>query len=48
MNKDQHYRDTLMHVSGNLLIDSLKDELREHLNVQYIRPSGLIEPQSEE
>ena len=48
MNKDRHYRDTLMHVSGNLLIDALKDELREHLNVQYIRPSGLSEPQSEE
>jgi hypothetical protein len=43
MNKDPHYRDTLMHVSGNFLIDSLKEDLREHLNVGYIRPHGLSE-----
>ena len=48
MNKDQHYRDTLMHVSGNILIDSLKEDLREHLNIVYIRPSGLSESQNQE
>lgn len=43
MNKDVHYRDTLMHVSGNILIDSLKEDLREYLNVVYMRPDGLSE-----
>jgi hypothetical protein len=40
MDRDPDYLDTLMHVSGNLLIDALKDEIREHLT--YIRPSGFV------
>jgi hypothetical protein len=40
MDRDPDYMDTLMHVSGNLLIDALKDEIREHLT--YIRPSGYV------
>ncbi len=43
MNKDADYLDTLMHVSGNLLIDALKDELSAHLATIYIRPQGLSE-----
>jgi hypothetical protein len=39
MNKDQDYLDTLMHVSGNILQDALKDEVRGHLSpVPYLRP----------
>ena len=41
MDKDLNYLDTLMHVSGNLLIDSLKDELSAHLATIYLRPHGL-------
>jgi hypothetical protein len=44
MNKDQDYLDTLMHVSGNILQDVLKDEVRGHLSpVPYLRPQGLSE-----
>ncbi len=41
MDKDGDYLDTLMHVSGNLLIDALKDELSAHLATIYLRPHGL-------
>lgn len=41
MDKDPDYLDTLMHVSGNLLIDALKDELSAHLATIYLRPHGL-------
>lgn len=40
MIKDEEYRDTLMHVSGNLLKDSLRDRLKTHLAVNYIQPQG--------
>ena len=40
MERDSDYMDTLMHVSGNLLIDALKDEIRDHLS--FIRPSGFV------
>jgi hypothetical protein len=40
MNKDADYRDTLMHVSGNLLKDSLRESLKSHLAVHYIKPPG--------
>jgi hypothetical protein len=48
MNKDDDYHDTLMHVSGNILIDSLKDEVRSHLAVVYLRPDGLVSEKNEE
>jgi hypothetical protein len=49
MNKDQDYLDTLMHVSGNILQDVLKDEVRGHLSpVPYLRPHGLSEDKEEE
>ncbi len=40
MDKDLDYQDTLMHVSGNLLKDQLKDELSAHLATIYLRPHG--------
>jgi hypothetical protein len=40
MNKDEDYLDTLMHVSGNLLKDSVRDSIKEHLAANYIRPQG--------
>ena len=43
MEKDPDYRDTLMHVSGNILKDDLKDQIRSHLNVSYLRPEGHVE-----
>ena len=42
MTKDADYFDTLMHVSGNLLKDSLKDELGAHLATIYLRPHGRV------
>jgi hypothetical protein len=44
MNQDIDYHDTLMHVSGNLLLDALKDEVRTHMTpVAYLRPHSLVE-----
>jgi hypothetical protein len=44
MNQDADYHDTLMHVSGNLLQDALKEEVRTHLTpVAYLRPDNLVE-----
>jgi hypothetical protein len=43
MKKDPDYLDTLMHVSGNLLIDSVKEELKPHLSMVYLRPRGRSE-----
>jgi hypothetical protein len=43
MNKDPEYQDTLMHVSGNILKDSLKDEIQPYLSVVYLQPSGRVE-----
>jgi hypothetical protein len=43
MNKDDDYLDTLMHVSGNLLKDNVRDSLKTHLAVSYIRPQGRAE-----
>ncbi len=43
MVKDDDYRDTLMHVSGNLLKDALKEALQPHLKVVYLRPQGRVD-----
>jgi hypothetical protein len=43
MNQDSDYHDTLMHVSGNILKDSLKEALGDHLQVAYLRPAGQVE-----
>jgi|Deesub1362A_J573_1020465.scaffolds.fasta_scaffold01562_5 hypothetical protein len=47
MTKDDNYRDTLMHVSGNLLKDALKEALQPYLKVVYLRPQGRIANQEE-
>lgn len=43
MEQDRHYRDTLMHVSGNILKDRLKQELLDHLSELSIRPHGYVD-----
>jgi len=44
MNQDADYHDTLMHVSGNILKDSLNAALQPYLTpVPYLRPTGLVE-----
>ncbi len=44
MGIDPLYGDTLMHISGNIMKDALKEALGSDLEVQFIRPSGLVEP----
>jgi hypothetical protein len=43
MKQDADYHDTLMHVSGNLLRDNLKDEIEQHLALVYLRPHNLAD-----
>lgn len=43
MNKDLEYQDTLMHVSGNILKESLKHEIQPYLSVLYLQPTGRVE-----
>jgi hypothetical protein len=43
MNKDPEYQDTLMHVSGNFLKESLQEEIQPYLSVLYLQPSGRVE-----
>lgn len=40
MNIDPDYHDTLMHVSGNILKDEIKEALGTHLTIEYVRPLG--------
>lgn len=42
MEMDPHYQDTLMHVSGNLVKDSMQDAVNEHKPPEYIRPQGHV------
>ncbi len=46
MNQEPEYLDTLMHVSGNLLKESLKTQIKDHLSETYLRPHGLMEEES--
>jgi len=46
MNKEQEYLDTLMHVSGNILKEALKSQIKSHYSEAYLRPNGLIEETS--
>jgi hypothetical protein len=46
MGIDPLYGDTLMHVSGNIMKDALKEALGEHLEEGYIRPQGLVDEES--
>jgi hypothetical protein len=46
MDRDPDYFDTLMHVSGNLLKDSLKEIIKDHITIAFVRPSGYVEETS--
>jgi hypothetical protein len=43
MEQDLDYHDTLMHVSGNILKDTLKEKIKDHLTVTVVRPTGYVE-----
>jgi hypothetical protein len=43
MGIDANYGDTLMHISGNLLKDALKEALGDNLIVDFIQPDGYNE-----
>lgn len=43
MGIDPLYGDTLMHISGNLMKDALKEALGDDLKVPYVRPAGRVE-----
>jgi hypothetical protein len=43
MDQDSIYHDTLMHVSGNIFKDALKEEIRDDLKITIIRPVGYVE-----
>lgn len=43
MNQDGDYKDTLMHISGNLVRAAIKAELADHLEITYLRPLGRVD-----
>ena len=43
MGIDPLFGDTLMHVSGNIMKDALKEALGPDLDIPYIRPAGYVE-----
>jgi hypothetical protein len=43
MGIDPLYGDTLMHISGNIMKDALKEALGEDLEIRYIRPEGHVD-----
>ncbi len=43
MGIDTQYGDTLLHVSGNIMKESIKEALGEHLPTRYFRPEGWSE-----
>lgn len=44
MNQDADYRDTLMHVSGHLLQEAVKEQIKDHLApTPYLRPQGRVD-----
>jgi thymidylate synthase len=42
MGIDPMYSDTLLHISGNIMKDALKDALGDNLQVKYIKPQGHV------
>ena len=44
MGIDPLFGDTLMHVSGNIMKDALKEALGPNLVIQVIRPPGYVDP----
>ena len=48
MNQDADYNDTLMHVSGRILREAVRDSLKDYLEpVPYFRPAGRVEATDE-
>jgi hypothetical protein len=48
MNQDTDYRDTLMHVSGNIVREAVRVEIGPHLDpVAYYRPHGRVDSDKE-
>ncbi len=48
MNQDADYNDTLMHVSGRILREAVRDSLKDYLEpVPYFRPGGRVEADDE-
>jgi hypothetical protein len=43
MNQDADYHDTLMHVSGNVVREAVKAELKDHIEIAYLRPTGRVD-----
>ncbi len=43
MGIDPMFSDTLMHVSGNLMKDALREALGANLGTRYVRPAGRVE-----
>lgn len=46
MGIDAQLNDTLMHISGNILKDAVKDALDPYLSTRYIRPPGHVDEDS--
>ena len=46
MGIDQQLNDTLMHVSGNILKDAVRDALKPYLSTRYISPDGHVDRDS--
>lgn len=40
MGIDSDFDDTLMHISGNILKDKIRDQIKPYLEIQYIRPGN--------
>jgi hypothetical protein len=47
MGIDPQYGDTLLHISGNLMKDAVKEALAEHLRTRYIRPAGYADSEAD-
>lgn len=47
MGIDPLYGDTLMHISGNIMKDALKEALGDDLEVRYFRPDSYVEVDKE-
>ena len=47
MGIDPLYGDTLMHISGNIMKDALREALGDDLEVHYLRPANLVDDNEE-
>lgn len=47
MNQDVDYNDTLMHISGRIMQEAVKEQIKEHMDpTPYFRPMGRVEDES--